>query len=389
MVTWKDKDEVSPLDMAVKDNNLKLMLKLLSVSQIALHTFFDKLDSAKILRESASQGNVEFVKKILESGADPLACDEQGQTALHHASMCEDAYKARMLIELMLEKCTSEEEKKKWVIKQDDMGKTAIHVAAMKGNARLCYLFCRINEGILQIRDTDGRTALFEAVKGGYDDLCSGLINWKQNFHDDSIVDQSGLTVLHVAASEGRMRIADVFGQTALHKAAKGGHVDVIKVLLHWGAHPLVERDCDGRTVLHYVAQTITGEDGKEVAELLLKKCGSDEKKYKIRCRENNLLKTAACLGDIDLTKELLTRGAKLEDIKDQNWRKKLSEQEGNNVETVSQQIQSITEQANDQPTTSDNLGRSDFSNGYRIAFDDADRGHFVEDSCTSGIITI
>ncbi|XP_059064725.1 uncharacterized protein LOC131856811 [Cryptomeria japonica] len=284
--------------MAIKDNNLKLMVNLLSVSQQVLDTYFDKLDFTKLLREFTYQGNMEVVKKLLESGTDPLDCDEKGQTNLHRATMCQDDYKARKLTKLMLGKCTSEEEKKEWVTKQDDMGKTVLHVASMKGNKDFCYLLFDINEGILQIKDTDGRIDLFEEVKGGHDDLCLSLIHWKQHFNVDSIFDRSGLTLLHVAASEGRMHIADLLlerskkpkayvrttdlesRQTTLHKATKGRHTNIIKVLLHWGAHPLLERDCDGRTVFHYFAPTLlSGDDRKEVAKLLLKKCRTDEKK--------------------------------------------------------------------------------------------------------------
>lgn len=54
--------------------------------------------------------------------------------------------------------------------------------------------------------------------------------------------------------------------------------MDTIKVLLHWGAQPLLERDWQGRTALHYAVRTKTGEDGIDLAKLLLKKCGSKER---------------------------------------------------------------------------------------------------------------
>ncbi|GLJ35642.1 hypothetical protein SUGI_0716420 [Cryptomeria japonica] len=418
LVTWKDNDGVSPLDMAVKEYNIKVMGKLLSVSQQLLETYFDKADSEILLRKFASEGNLEAVRKLLERGADPRACDEEGRTALHYASMCELGYNADKLTELMLHKCRSEEESEKWVEKKDNNGKTALHFAAMKGHQWLCHQFCNINREILQIKDETGRGVFYDAVQGDHHD--NPNIIWQllqiSGVDVESIVDNSGLTLLHVAVSEGRMNIADfllrqskkpklyvrtpdVLGQTVLHKAAKVGHADTIKVLLHWGAHPLLERDCDGRTVFHYFAQPqLTGDDGKAVAELLLKKCGSDEKKLLLLWasaaglgtadqhlsdsplkeflleqrkhitvkvgQENNLLRTAARLGDIDMTKELLSRGAQIADIKDHNWRERLKPEVKNNVLSVCKQIERIAEQGNDKPTTSDNLGRSDFAYG-------------------------
>ncbi|XP_057869508.2 uncharacterized protein LOC131076382 isoform X1 [Cryptomeria japonica] len=424
MVTCKGKDGVSPLDMAIKKYNIKLMVKLLSASQQPLETYIDKVDSARLLRESASEGNLEVVEKLLEKGADPLACDNQGQTALHHASMCENDYNAFKVTELMLAKCTSEEERKKWAYKLDDKDQTALSLAAMKGHERLCDYFCEIN------KDADGPGLVYEVVKRGHQDnpniifslLCMGsresIIDWGRR---ESVIDNSRQTLLHVAASTGRLyitdtllqwsenpkvyvRTPDILGQTALHKAAKEGHADTVIVLLHWGAQPLLERDSDGRTALHCLAQNKSEDQAIAVAELLLKKCGSDEKKLlflwasaaglgtadehlgdsplknfllqqkehftKKIGKENNLLRTAACLGDVEMTKELLTRDARIGDIQDQNWLQGLkNEKERDNVETVCKQIQSIVEQGNDQPAISDYLGRRDFAYGLAALF--------------------
>ncbi|KAH9294881.1 hypothetical protein KI387_038469 [Taxus chinensis] len=420
IVSWKDKSGESPLDIAIKQNNIKLMVKLLSVSKKPLETYFDKMDSGMLVREFASEGKLEIVKKLLESGADPLACNEQDQTALHYAAMSEDEYKACQITELILNKCDREEEKKNLVAKQDKSGRTALHVATMKRHRDLCRDIVCTNGDIIGIKDEQGRIFLYDAVKGDHDysDFFHFFVMaWKIDV--DSIVDGRGLTLLHVAASEGKMNIVDCllscskhpklyvktpdfFGQTALHKAAKGGHVDTVIVLLRWGAQPLFERDCDGRTALHFVAQTNSDERGMKMGELLLKKCGSNEKKLlflwasaaglrtadqnlsdssPLKCfllaekknitaalkgkkQENNLLRTAACLGDIEMTKELLTRGAQIADIQDPQWRHSLTHQQRNNVRTVYQQIQCIAQQGNDKPALSDNLGRGDYAYG-------------------------
>ncbi|XP_059068681.1 uncharacterized protein LOC131859143 [Cryptomeria japonica] len=462
MVTWKDNDGMSPLDLAAKKKNIKLLVKLLSVYKQSLLSYFDKADSAVLLRE--------------------FSWDGRCRTALHYASMLEDGSKALQLSKLMLTKCTSEEEKKIWVQRKDNCGETALHVAAIKGHKLLCQYFCFYYRDILNVKDANGRCLIYEVVdKSHHDnpDVIMALLKFWDG-EVQSTIDHTNQTLLHVAASAGKMFIADfliersreakvrylrtpdILGQTALHKAAKGGHVDTVTVLLHHGAHPLLERDSDGRTALHCAVQKEAEDRAKEakdqtkeakdrakeaearaiaVAELVLKKCGSDEKKLLLlwasaaglgtadqqlsdnsplkkfllakkryinekldtEGKKNNLLRIAACLGDIAMTKELLTRGAQVGDIRDQEWKNSLNQKERHNVDTVCKQIQIIAEQGNDQPATSDNLGRSDFAYGLAALLLNPylkppitvgisgswDRGHFVEDSCTTSTTAI
>ena len=49
-------------------------------------------------------------------------------------------------------------------------------------------------------------------------------------------------------------------------------------VLLKHGAHPLTDRNCDGRTALHYAVHVEAG-DKVELVEVLLNYCISEEDK--------------------------------------------------------------------------------------------------------------
>lgn len=66
---------------------------------------------------------------------------------------------------------------------------------------------------------------------------------------DVAVVDQDGLTPLHLAAFTGRadmvgallrsgadVAAVDIYGETALHLAARGGHANVVELLLKAGA---------------------------------------------------------------------------------------------------------------------------------------------------------
>ncbi|KAH9314594.1 hypothetical protein KI387_023221, partial [Taxus chinensis] len=195
---------------------------------------------------------------------------------------------------------------------------------------------------------------------------------------------------------------SDFLGKTALHMAASCGSSDTVRILLEHGAEPLRERDCDRRTALHYAAQAATGEEGITLAEILIEGCKSDQEKLlflfasaaglgtadqnlsdsvlkdyllkekqviKDKVGTNNLLRTAACFGDIEMTKELLTRGCQLSDIHDQQWRNELAETQRELVDQVSSQLERFVDQGNDQPTTSDNLGRYDYARGLAALF--------------------
>ncbi|GLJ15188.1 hypothetical protein SUGI_0248310 [Cryptomeria japonica] len=151
---------------------------------------------------------------------------------------------------------------------------------------------------------------------------------------------------------------------------------------------------------MHYAVQAKSGNDRKELTELLLRKCGSDDRRFLFlwasaaglgtadqivddsdslkgfllnqkeqvgqnrdsHFSTNNLLKIAACIGDTDMTKELLARGGQIADIEDQKWINDLGEEEKANVRKVLKEIQTIAEQGNDLPTVADLLGRNDFA---------------------------
>ena len=64
-------------------------------------------------------------------------------------------------------------------------------------------------------------------------------------------------------------------------------------VLLWHGAHPLRDRNCDGRTALHYAVQVEAG-DKVELVEALLSYCMSEEDKTLL------LWASATSLGTVD-----------------------------------------------------------------------------------------
>ncbi|XP_057863598.2 uncharacterized protein LOC131071677 isoform X2 [Cryptomeria japonica] len=444
LVDSKDKNGKTPLDFAVEcqDTNVRMVAWLLSQSREP-QSYFKNLNLSLYLRESSRKGYQPLVEELLKEGANPLDPDNEGKTSFHYAAEGADDSVAWNIISV----CGVNEE---LVKARDKYGRNVLHVAAFLGHKYLCS---KLLEQIPNIdtKDRDGQSAIYYAVAGSHDnnEVLDIFIFGAQGTSQVFLKDDRETTPLHLAAERGNLKMVekllsdraisrkkrinyvgapDVLGQTALHKAAGGGHKKIVKKLLDEGAQPLRERDCDGKTVLHFASQAKNGKNAEAIAKLLLESfesdkqkgdgCKSDKEKilllyasavgigsaekssspnsplrtYLVNRRnellgsrgENNLnlLRLAATLGNIDMTSELLTRGANIALIRSRKWIDSLSEEEKKNVEYVLMQIDNIVEQGTDKPALSDNLGRGAFANGLAALF----LNPFVKSPITVGI---
>ncbi|KAH9316707.1 hypothetical protein KI387_025334, partial [Taxus chinensis] len=449
-VDAKDDHGKAPLDFAVKSQatDVKTVTWLLSLSKQP-NAYFMKLDLPLYLRESSRLGYRILVKELLEEGANALVRDEEGKTALHHAAEGKDGRVALEIIQELLSDQNGQGINAELATTRDKYGRNVLHVAAFLGHKNLCSWLLNHEGVVMDTADRDGQNALFYAVAGAHDndEVLDIFIARLQGTSHVDLKDLSHTTPLHMAAANGNLKMvekllskrlinakevrcnyvrsADVQGQTALHKAARGGHRKIVKKLLDEGAHPLEERDCDGKTALHYAVQAENGEDALAITKLLLKYCESDKqkilllfasavgigsaekslssssslpsssssslKKYleeekkkilKGTPETGNLLRAAATLGNVDMTRELLTRGANMAVIRSKQWSDSLQSEEKQNVKNVLEQIENIVEHGTDKPALWDNLGRSPFANGLAALF----LNPFVKSPITVGI---
>eukprot|EP01018_Ginkgo_biloba_P010032 Gb_22056 [translate_table: standard] len=416
IVHSKDGENKSPLDIAAAASRTRLFTKLLSFSPKP-EDYFDKMDKGEVLRESARRGYSNLVEKLLEKGAKPLEEDSVGKTAFHYAVDRRDGQVAFLMFDKLYFSNTAADLKTAC----DKNGRNVLHVAAMNGNSRLCKTLLKIKKQLGDAKDSAGQTPLHYAVTNNHKEVVDVLLEGIASNQNESYKDLSGRTPLHLAAENGNqkivqkllsakwehpenyVRIGDFLGETALHKAARGGHKEIVKKLLDSGARPLLERDCDGRTALHYAVQVSNEEDAAEIAKSLLKKYekspeerslllwasaagigtalesissneGSDSPVKKLLLDEktleiNNLLKMAAILCNIDMTQELLARGGDIDFLRKLQSANNLAKTEKQNVENVLTQIKMLTEQASDQPAQVDNLGREDLAKGIAALF--------------------
>uniref|UniRef100_A0A8C8BST1 Retinoic acid induced 14 n=1 Tax=Otus sunia TaxID=257818 RepID=A0A8C8BST1_9STRI len=142
--------------------------------------------------------------------------------------------------------------------KQDSEGKTAFHLAAMKGHAE-CLRIMVTHGADVTAQDGAGHSALHLAAKNSHPDCIKRLLQSK--CPADS-TDNSGKTALHHAAACGCLQavqllcehkcpinIKDLDGNIPLLLAIQNGHTEVCKYLLDHGAD-INTRDKNGRTAL-------------------------------------------------------------------------------------------------------------------------------------------
>ncbi|KND87112.1 Serine/threonine-protein phosphatase 6 regulatory ankyrin repeat subunit A [Tolypocladium ophioglossoides CBS 100239] len=182
---------------------------------------------------------------------------------------------------------------------QDELGRSALHWAAARGEAEWAkQILGRQETKILQ--DNDGQTPLHEAVIRGHDGVVGELLDFLQNDEVRKIVvntgDKHGRTALQWAALRGRETVLQMLiasgadikatikdGQTALHlaskdsdgwtplsRAAENGREAVVKLLLECGAD-FESKNRDGWTPLSWAA-----ENGHEAVVNLLLEHGAD-----------------------------------------------------------------------------------------------------------------
>ncbi|XP_054031306.1 ankyrin repeat domain-containing protein 24 [Dryobates pubescens] len=142
--------------------------------------------------------------------------------------------------------------------KLDSEGKSAFHLAAMRGNVDC--LEAMLAHGVdAMTKDSSGYTALHLASKHGHPQCVSKLL---QASCPVDLADSSGKTALHHAAASGciscseilcdfkaPLNIKDKDGFTPLILAAKMNHPELCRYLLHRGA-AVNSRDQQGRTAL-------------------------------------------------------------------------------------------------------------------------------------------
>uniref|UniRef100_A0A671YG43 Ankyrin repeat domain 52 n=1 Tax=Sparus aurata TaxID=8175 RepID=A0A671YG43_SPAAU len=207
---------------------------------------------------------------LLDNGANPTLKNSKGYSAVHYAA----AYGNKQHLELVSEEVES------------NIPVSPLHLAAYYGH---CEALRLLSETLvsLDVRDIDGRTALYLAAQRGFASCVEVLLKHeasytlKEHKHKWTALHAAGVFVclqflfllfvvyrtalmlaalgrhtdcVHILLEKGaNADAADKKGFTALHRAAMLGSEDCVSALLEHGASALC-RDSQGRTPLHLTA---------------------------------------------------------------------------------------------------------------------------------------
>lgn len=220
------------------------------------------------LHWSCFHGSVAHTKELLSAGADVMAVDAEGKSALHWAATT----KSEPLFQMLVAAFNSDKERarearedsgKHIVNLQDLQGRTPLQVAVGIGNTVMVTAMLSLPDTSVKVQDVHGRTALHWSVQLGHAAMMTTLLD-KAGIEQFNILDANGWTALHYAAhdtdpNECATILAkhpkvvdrpDNHGQTALVLAILAKNVRLAKVLIEQGSDPLVV-DETGSTPLH------------------------------------------------------------------------------------------------------------------------------------------
>ena len=201
----------------------------------------------------------------------------QSLPLLHLASYFGILPLARKL--LLKKELRNKEKRKLYLNKPDEIGRTALHLAALGGQEAVVQLLVETGADI-EAKDKYEKTALYLAAQCGHEAVVRLLMEMGADTEAKDIYER---TALHLAAWGGEETVVrllmemgadieakDIYGTTALHLAARGGHETVVRLLMEMGAD-IEAKDTDGTTALHLAAQR-----GHKAVVQLLMEMGAD-----------------------------------------------------------------------------------------------------------------
>ena len=277
-----------------------------------------------------------FVRKIIETGANVNWKDKIGNTALNRAAHLGEVECIKTLIEagaeinsgsptaLLAAASEGHVQCVKLLVQEgadldirNKNGLTALMAAELKGYMECVKLL--IQEGTdLDIRNEDGMPALVWAVFEGQVENMKLLI---QEGADPDKRDKDGLTALMVAAANGQveclkllvqvsdLNTSDKKGRTALIWVALNGHVRSVKLLIGAGVDLNIQNE-DGYTALMWAS----GKGHVDCVKLLIRARADLDGQEDVNGRTALML--AAGTGHVKCVKLLIRGGADL-DIRD------------------------------------------------------------------------
>jgi len=198
---------------------------------------FQLYPGSTILQSAIFRRNVAIIGRLLDAGADVNRTDCSGNTALHLACLDEEESALNTVAMLLsLNRGSRAACRRTDIDASNCHGQTPLMLAAGRSAELVRMLLKERPAPIIEAKDRRQKTALHYAAEVGLEDAVLMLL--RAGCH----VDGSAAT--------------DVQSVTPLHVAAQSGKVHICRILLDFGANPLV-CSFDGNSVLHQAASSM------------------------------------------------------------------------------------------------------------------------------------
>ncbi|KAI8551696.1 hypothetical protein RHMOL_Rhmol06G0206100 [Rhododendron molle] len=221
------------------------------------------------LYRATTEGDIlEFIKAMkhgtldrqYHSSAGCVQLGPQKHTVLHIATSCGHYEIVKLLCKDL----------PFYVAEKNSKGDTPLHIAARAGDLLLVTLLtsCDLREGVLELENEEGNTALHEALGHRHEKVARILID--RNPNTSYSVNKEGKSVLYLAAEAGFVDLVKLLvdnpvgncsverrfrNRSAVHAALLGKNIDVLRILWEKDQSSFHLRyDVEGRNSLHFSA---------------------------------------------------------------------------------------------------------------------------------------
>ncbi|XP_061675172.1 inversin isoform X2 [Syngnathoides biaculeatus] len=233
-----DSQGATPLHYGAQSNNAETVGVFLSHPSVKDEP---DLEGRTAFMWAAGKGSDDVIRTMLAltPHIDITMADKYGGTALHAASLSGHVSTVKLLLEKGALVDSLDVMKHTPLFRACEMGHRDVILTLIKGT---------VGSARVDLVDVDGHTALHWAALGGNAEVCQILM---ENGISPNVQDQAGRTPLQCAAYGGYItcmavlmekqadpNIQDKEGRTALHWSCNNGYLDAVKLLLGYSAFP-------------------------------------------------------------------------------------------------------------------------------------------------------